>query len=211
MAHKKLKTSSGATILLALLFFLLCALAGSVVLAAGTAAAGRISGLRQQEQSYYSVTSAALYLQEEIEGQVFSVYENLGDATAGQGYNQEPEGEMAALLKIAATWVYDNNETASEGAVFSDVLKVKVDTGSSDLKETAGNLETEAVFTMDKSYNISIEIRSAMEESRDQYKCTLKIPAAISMNGEQRKITIDGEETTQVTTTLTWTDGTIER
>ena len=69
MLRNRIRSNSGATILLALLFFLLCALAGSIILSAGSAAAGRISGLKETEQSFYSVTSAAQIMREEIEGQ----------------------------------------------------------------------------------------------------------------------------------------------
>ena len=52
MLRNRIRSNSGATILLALLFFLLCALAGSIILSAGSAAAGRISGLKETEQSF---------------------------------------------------------------------------------------------------------------------------------------------------------------
>jgi hypothetical protein len=64
----RMKNSRGATLLLSLLFFILCAVVGSVILTAATAASGRLSGLAQQEEDYYTVTSAAEYLASLLEG-----------------------------------------------------------------------------------------------------------------------------------------------
>ncbi len=65
---RKLKSQRGASITFALLIFLVCAVVGSVVLGAGTAAAGRISELAKSDQRYYSVTSAARLFEEQFAG-----------------------------------------------------------------------------------------------------------------------------------------------
>ncbi len=65
---RKLKSQRGASITFALLIFLVCAVIGSVVLGAGTAAAGRISSLPKSDQRYYSVTSAARLFEEQFAG-----------------------------------------------------------------------------------------------------------------------------------------------
>lgn len=58
-AIQKIRSKTGASITFALLLFLVCAVLGSVVLAAGTAASGRLSEMTEMDQRYYSVTSAA--------------------------------------------------------------------------------------------------------------------------------------------------------
>lgn len=58
-AKKKLHSRQGASMSIALLLFLVCLAVSSVVLTAGTAAAGRLSELKKMDQRYYSVTSAA--------------------------------------------------------------------------------------------------------------------------------------------------------
>ena len=63
----KIKSQSGASITYALLLFLVCAVVSSVILAAGTAAAGRISQLVDSDQRYYAVSSAANLLKETFE------------------------------------------------------------------------------------------------------------------------------------------------
>ena len=64
--HSVLRSRTGASITFALLLFLVCAVVGALVLTAGSAAAGRISNLAQSDQRYYSVTSAADLLAEEL-------------------------------------------------------------------------------------------------------------------------------------------------
>lgn len=66
--RKKLTSQSGASITYALLLFLVCAVVSSVVLAAGTAASGRMSQSVESDQRYYSVTSAAEYLKKQLDG-----------------------------------------------------------------------------------------------------------------------------------------------
>ena len=58
----------GASLPLALLLVLVCAMAASVVLAAGTAAAGRVSDLAENDQAYYSTTSAINLFRNQLVG-----------------------------------------------------------------------------------------------------------------------------------------------
>lgn len=70
---QKLKSQTGASITFALLLFLVCAVIGSVVLTAGTAAAGRMSELAKSDQRYYSVTSAARLLRNMVENETVTI------------------------------------------------------------------------------------------------------------------------------------------
>ena len=81
---QKLKSQTGASITFALLLFLVCAVVGSVVLTAGTAAAGRLSELAESDQRYYSVTSAAQLLRTMVEGETVTIVktEKSADASA---------------------------------------------------------------------------------------------------------------------------------
>ena len=65
--QNKLKSQSGASITYALLLFLVCAVVSSVILAAGTAASGRISQAVETDRRYYAVTSAARLLKDVYE------------------------------------------------------------------------------------------------------------------------------------------------
>ncbi|MBQ9521839.1 MAG: hypothetical protein IJR72_04630 [Oscillospiraceae bacterium] len=65
---RKLRSSQGMTLLLSLLLFLVCAVAGSVVLAAGTATSGTLSERAKLDQRYFSVTSAAELIRQKFDG-----------------------------------------------------------------------------------------------------------------------------------------------
>ena len=68
MMRRKLKSENGASLALALLFFVICAMVGSVVLAAATAAAGRIANLQKSDQARYTLESAADLIESQLTG-----------------------------------------------------------------------------------------------------------------------------------------------
>lgn len=70
---KKLRSPRGASIIMALLLFMVCAIVGTVVLTAGTAAAGRASQLAAADQRYFSVTSATELLAKKLTGVTYTV------------------------------------------------------------------------------------------------------------------------------------------
>ena len=72
----KLKSQTGASITFALLLFLVCAALSAIVLVAATTAAGRMSGLAQSDQRYYSVVSAAELMRDLMDGVSVSSFDN---------------------------------------------------------------------------------------------------------------------------------------
>lgn len=73
MLRRKLKSNTGLSISIALLLFLVCAVIGSIVLAAATASAGRLSKLAESDRRYYNVVSAAEFLADELSGQSVTI------------------------------------------------------------------------------------------------------------------------------------------
>ena len=69
----KLRSNSGASITFALLLFLVCAALAAVILVAGTTAAGRMSGLAENDQRYYAVTSAAEMIRDVMDDETISI------------------------------------------------------------------------------------------------------------------------------------------
>lgn len=63
---KKWNSNRGATILFALLFMLLCVTVGASVLAAAASNAGKVKVNREQQQNYYTVSSALNYVCDEL-------------------------------------------------------------------------------------------------------------------------------------------------
>lgn len=66
VVYNKLRSKSGASIILALLLVLITSTVGVVILASGTAASGRMARLWEDERHYMLVTSAADVLIDEI-------------------------------------------------------------------------------------------------------------------------------------------------
>ncbi|MBR0417537.1 MAG: hypothetical protein IJI66_00025 [Erysipelotrichaceae bacterium] len=79
---EKLRSNEGASLLIALLLFLVCAIVSSVILTAGTAAAGRLSKKAELDQKYYLVNSAAEILAEELEGKMIIKEEKTDEVSA---------------------------------------------------------------------------------------------------------------------------------
>ncbi len=95
-AGSKLRSDRGASITMALLFFIVCAVIGSVVLAAGSASAGRMSSMTATDQRYFSVSSAAQLIREQIEGSSVTVVSErtiLEEVTREYYLNAEGEAE----------------------------------------------------------------------------------------------------------------------
>lgn len=72
---RRLRSSAGASLLLALAFFLLCSFVGSTVLAAAAGNAGRMNGQREQRQGYFSQRSAIELLQAKLQNDIKLVIE----------------------------------------------------------------------------------------------------------------------------------------
>lgn len=85
-AAEKLKSSRGASLMMALLLFLVCAVVGSAVLTAGTAASGRMSKIAESDQRYYSVNSAASLLIDLYKDQTVTIKTTIGDDPTNPTY-----------------------------------------------------------------------------------------------------------------------------
>ncbi len=64
---EKLRSSKGASLIIALVFMLFCAMIGSAVLAAATANGGRVAALKSDQQEYLDQRSAATLLSDELQ------------------------------------------------------------------------------------------------------------------------------------------------
>lgn len=74
---RKLKSNSGATLMVALLFFVVCAVTGSMILLSATVASGRVKDMRENDQNYYAVRSATKFLEKKLTEDYIRVEETL--------------------------------------------------------------------------------------------------------------------------------------
>ncbi len=121
----KLNNRKGASITWALLIFLVCAVVGSAVLVAGTAAAGRMSKLAENDQRYYAVTSAAGLLRDAL-SPTFTVKRSVTKAEDGSAkyeikYN--PDGSDATTDKLQKALVQKLMEWPETGTTDEAVFK----------------------------------------------------------------------------------------
>lgn len=122
IAVKKIKSNKGASLSIALLFFLICAVISSVVLTAGTAAAGRLSKRAELDQQYYLVNSAAELIIEELEGKTVLVDKSKNPVAYldNLGENNIPTNSLVYKL---ATGSINSNDTCE--------LNISYDSGKS--------------------------------------------------------------------------------
>ena len=138
---KKLNQSQGASLMLALLVFLICAMCGSVVLAAGTAAAGRVAGLKKSDQALYTLTSAAGAVGEELKT---AQYSYIQDGETIKENTLTPENTIITVtMKSMCDMIADGKTTATAAATITA-------TGSDLLSDSVS-----VQFTMDGNYNIT--------------------------------------------------------
>lgn len=201
MVIKKCKSTSGASIFIALFFLLLCGMAGSVILAAASTASKRTSSLKEGRQSYYSIVSAARLLQEEIEGQTYSrylVYDESGNLLEDD-YYQTPTSNVKDFLKGAIDKKFLTFNPSTDTNRYLGIWTVS--TTEEELKNLITNVEANVVI--DKDYNIKIVL------AHNSMSCTLEIPAIVSTHTDG-VVTASGKGTRNVTT-ITWSGGEIER
>lgn len=119
----RLRSEQGASLIFGLFFFVVCAVVGSVVLTAGTAAAGRLSRAIQMDQRYFSVNSAAEMLEHEMD---------LKDAWVKRTITLEREDVIKTKLKKKksdGTWEEAGEPKRETGKTYDANSAVDPDTG----------------------------------------------------------------------------------
>ena len=129
----KLRSGRGASITFALLLFLVCAVVGSVVLAAGTAAGGRVSQLAQADRRYYAVTSAAKLFRDELDGQSYTIVRTKTTTTPYHTEYLDTNGEPLSPGDTSGTPV--------------EVLDASDETYSYSISDVSGDTPVEIVST----------------------------------------------------------------
>lgn len=87
--------TSGASLVIALIFALMCALAGSVILSSATVSSGRLIHIRKNEQSYYTVSSAARLLKQQWQHIMYQNIETYTITISEDGV--EREGDRTSI------------------------------------------------------------------------------------------------------------------
>ena len=202
--RKKLSSSRGASITMALLLFLACAVIGAVVLNAGTASAGRLSDMAKTDRRYYSVASAAELLAKELNGQSIFIEETNTDGEETlvvDGVTITDSTNLSELPLLAAH--------AAHYAVHEHDMPEEMELVFPALAEE-GYPETRIYISsvLDEKWRLLIELSDAPD---DVNGFTLKLtmnPAVVLV--EDWTETKDGKTTTKEITKISWSISDIE-
>lgn len=204
---RSLRSKAGSSLLLALAFFLLCSFVGSTVLAAAAGNAGRMAGLRQQRQDYFSQRSAAAVLEEHLSEELkltidkttttvtTKVANDLGGVTVSRGDPtyaikcHAPAGQKAldTLLYQAAANAYraSGDAGAAPGVIFEgfpeDVSNywesLYPSTGSGSIALTMGS---EALETQPFGYTCDDGYGFTLAPGGENAQLHLYLPASVT-------------------------------
>ena len=111
--RNKITSEAGASITFALLLFLVCAALSAVVLVAATTAAGRLKNMAVTDANYYSVMSAAEYINDQMDGHsVSAIVVNNGEPKFfNKKMNEISEADIDDITDSPlGTEDFDNND-----------------------------------------------------------------------------------------------------
>lgn len=201
---QKLTSQSGASITYALLLFLVCAVVSAVVLTAGTAAAGRISGSVDNDQRYYSVTSAVKYLINSIDGKsckIKTVSTTSNESTTSSesevtigGEEVSGNKDIAANASLAVAGVISPTypQTISLSAGNIDSLDVSIE-------ET---IENDTAIDPDSPV-LKLDVSNADEDAEGTFTIQLIFTCGIDERTGEKTLS-SGTTQTTVTKEVTW-------
>ncbi|MBO4277267.1 MAG: hypothetical protein J5925_02570 [Clostridia bacterium] len=138
---RKIKSKAGASVAAALLLFLVCAVVGSVVLVAGTSASGRLSRAKESDIRYYSVSSAAELLAQELCGKKVTVVRTktvTERTTCVYAVTVGADGTDSAVLSSSETLRTATYGTDINGSVTAVTADVEVDENGVPTGENSG-------------------------------------------------------------------------
>ena len=161
----KIESQSGASITYALLLFLVCAVVSSVILAAGTAASGRISESVDTDRRYFAVTSAARLLRSEFEKYEVRIDQSFiieGEEKTPDGQPQpwwREKSESIGSAKVSGWSKYDDKDlhrpriiTMSAARAYTNPLKDK--NASNEQKITLSFIKSESDYAKALSVDV---------------------------------------------------------
>lgn len=206
---KKLKSTDGKTMLMALLLVLSALAAGAAVLTAATSAARHVENDRQARQDYLTVSSAATLIRDEI---LSASYQRTFDAihTFGTGADagtetvtykttiQEPEGLLGPWLEDC---VDDGDGSSMYAGLAAAAGTITVDVA---VDRTTALRTVEAVFSAKDDGSIQV-LLSLKQEAGETTDCRMTLTLQAEVTPEQKTLSGNGADyTDRYTTVITW-------
>lgn len=143
----KLKSETGASILIALLVFLIAAMTGSVILTSATVSSGAVHRSTEQNKNMSLLKSASKVL---IDGFEKESDINISDNQNENSNSSTTLNSIKELQTYMAQYVYDNNEECTY-----DISSMKLNQNTDNNSQTVS-----ATVTMDLDYSVSIDLQT---------------------------------------------------
>jgi len=208
---KKIRSQTGASLTFALLLFLVCAVVGSVVLTAGTAAAGRMSKITESDQRFYNVNSAARLLIELIDGKTVTIIETIDKSNNstykyGDGSAVYPNSFDSIVNHAAYNYVQNAGNVSFSDLTYIITLEPEDDELKKALKATVKETISGTPIAETQKKNpfgtILLEVENgspvAEESNSEKYKMTLNfVPDVKKLEDKQAEQTV-------ITWKITW-------
>lgn len=204
---KKIKSQTGASILMAMVLFLICGFVAAVTLGAAATNAQKYTNQRQQQQQYLAVSSCARLLEESLEGKEFVgteekwIYfcgDEFSDVVLDEGEKFESdrfevctslkvEEKLDAIQELIAEGLYEvylSKERYVESKPFSGwTREMKIRFGS--IPELT-KYPVDAIVTVDRDYKITITLKTAsVDFDNEEYAMVLTFEAEVTEPAEK--------------------------
>lgn len=197
---------------MALVFFLIAAIIGGIVITAASASAGRLTHLRDEQQAYLTVSSAARLARDEING-IRCTIENISESPGGPlptTYKILPENGALSPYILGVSMFFFS------GAYSTETFTIIPDAGSETAAVTAS---VTGITTVTSGTNYLLVITLTSEDTETPYKMVLSVPFSIAEDEIINHVNDpngDGDSSDSYTTTTTTTIysfglGTIEK
>jgi hypothetical protein len=171
----KLKSNSGASMIIALLFLLLCLTIGAILLSAASASAGRLKTSRSSQQNYLTVSSASDLIRDKLSGFKFtgvekSVYNSKGGTTTlpSPTYTYSSSDAFPMLVGNKAAQVFMVKSAFNPSGLMPSAVPLQIAASFSNVT---------ANMTIQSDYSIKVVL--SPNTTPTSYTMTLTIPAIV--------------------------------
>ncbi len=184
VVYNKLRSKSGASIILALLLVLITSTVGVVILSSGTAASGRMARLWEDERHYMLVTSAADVLIDEINKKKVTIEikrTNEDDPLPKVFVNKaeyDPAATKSLLTDAAMCFIFGGNgeppsDTETFNKFFSDESLFSIIKGRSNQSPKYYKILTEIEGIDPNDVDNDVYVQLTLEKSDGSFKTHL--------------------------------------
>lgn len=179
---QKLRSESGASIILALVFLLICLSVGAMILASASVNIHKETSARDQQEQYLSIASAARLLKSAYADSECTMSESRTVYTCGYA-EHNPFTTPAAIdntNKLTAA-SYDVFRAAAEFDNWGSGFTAKTFNVAPDNNHSGDMKNVSVAFSMDANYNATFVLTAAGDDTK-AYAVTLTFKAAVTKN-----------------------------